>query len=58
MHDQGKVSEDEFERGLSNLFRSARHAQVSLGTEYTRVHLDWSEDPMKIGLAGSGSADR
>ena len=49
------MSEEEFERGLSNLFRRARNAQVSLGTEYTRVHVDWSEDPVKIGLASSSS---
>jgi hypothetical protein len=53
LHDQGDLSEAAFERGLSNLFRSAREARESLATEYTRVHVDWSEDPVKIGPAGS-----
>ncbi len=55
LHDEATISEEAFERGLSNLFRSARHAQVSLGTEHTRVHVDWSEDPVMIGLAGSST---
>jgi len=51
----GELSQPEFERGLSNLFRTARDAQSSLGTEYTRVHVDWSEEPVKVGLDGSSA---
>ena len=35
LHDQGEVSEEEFERGLSNLFRSAR---ARSGLVRDRVH--------------------
>jgi hypothetical protein len=55
LHDAGTLSEEAFERGLSNLFRSAREARAALGAEYTKVHLDWSDDPVKIGLSRSST---
>lgn len=53
LHERGALSEQEFEAGLGNLFRKARTAQASLGTDYIRVYLDFSKDPIKVEPADS-----
>jgi hypothetical protein len=49
LHEQGTLSEQAFETGLSNLFQTARDARPPVPTENHRVYLDWSRDPVKVG---------
>jgi hypothetical protein len=48
LHAKQAVSDQEFEAGLANLFRSARMVQASLGTDYHRVHFDWADSPVGV----------
>ena len=47
-HDQGELSDQEFESRLSHLFQWASDARAPVGTDYLTVHFDWSGDPVKV----------